>query len=466
MHPRTLICPRHELGIRTQVFLRGIAACLWLAGCSVYDPHIVQNTRASDAGIEPVTDATAPRGCAADCEPEQPDAAARATRADPDMQPSAAGSAAQPPPRGEVESARDECPDDPNKTLPGTCGCGQPDIDSDADGTLDCEDGCPRDALKTAARICGCGTADADADSDGSPDCVDACPHDASKTSVGACGCGTADDDQDDDGTADCLDLCPRDRAKTSPGICGCGGIDPTTQDHPDAYCMKRWLLHRYSFTAGEAFASDRVGGAHTTIVAGDAVTTPGALTFSGDTAAGVGAETYVDLPQSAWPRGDSATFEAWITWKGAVPNGVATWQRVFDFGDQRAGKGNSFVALTPDAGGGVRATFSTGGSEREVYVITATPLPQNVLKHLAVVVDGERGTLSLYIDGRAQGSVKLSDKLSNVAAVNRWLGRSNYDIDPAFYGSLTEFRIYGAALSEAQVGATYAAGPDYAFPP
>jgi TolB-like protein len=37
----------------------------------------------------------------------------------------------------------DGCPDDPNKTAPGICGCGVPDTDSDGDETPDCIDGCP-----------------------------------------------------------------------------------------------------------------------------------------------------------------------------------------------------------------------------------------------------------------------------------------------------------------------------------
>jgi hypothetical protein len=39
----------------------------------------------------------------------------------------------------------DLCPDDPDKTEPGICGCGVPDTDTDGDGIADCIDNCPAD---------------------------------------------------------------------------------------------------------------------------------------------------------------------------------------------------------------------------------------------------------------------------------------------------------------------------------
>ncbi|MFO7178403.1 MAG: metallophosphoesterase [Pseudomonadota bacterium] len=36
----------------------------------------------------------------------------------------------------------DECPDDPDKMEPGVCGCGTPDVDEDANGTVDCLETC------------------------------------------------------------------------------------------------------------------------------------------------------------------------------------------------------------------------------------------------------------------------------------------------------------------------------------
>jgi hypothetical protein len=70
-------------------------------------------------------------------------------------------------------SDADQCPEDPNKTAPGVCGCGTADVDGDADGTLDCDDECPADASKVAPGACGCGTPDTDANGNGIPDCND-----------------------------------------------------------------------------------------------------------------------------------------------------------------------------------------------------------------------------------------------------------------------------------------------------
>lgn len=96
----------------------------------------------------------------------------------------------------------DGCPDDPTKTAPGVCGCGTPDADGDADGTLDCDDPCPADPDKVDPGVCGCGVPDLDRDSDQTADCVDACPDDPLKTAPLECGCGAAE-------TANCDEVDP-----------------------------------------------------------------------------------------------------------------------------------------------------------------------------------------------------------------------------------------------------------------
>ena len=127
-------------------------------------------------------------------------------------------------------NACDGCPNDPNKTEPGSCGCGIDETDSDSDGTADCNDGCPNDPNKTEPGMCGCGVDETDSDSDGTADCNDNCPSDPNKTEPGMCGCGVDDTDTDSDGTADCNDNCPNDPNNIEPGMCGCG-VDDTDTD-------------------------------------------------------------------------------------------------------------------------------------------------------------------------------------------------------------------------------------------
>jgi len=78
-------------------------------------------------------------------------------------------------------------------------------IDSDNDGTSDCTDACPNDPNKTEVGFCGCGLLDTDTDNDGTPDCADNCPTDPNKTQPGLCGCG--DLDSDNDGVCDSSEI-------------------------------------------------------------------------------------------------------------------------------------------------------------------------------------------------------------------------------------------------------------------
>ncbi len=218
-------------------------------------------------------------------------------------------------PSGYVANADDGCPNDGNKTSPGTCGCGVPDSnfrtwyrDQDDDGAGDpmqsqnsctqpsgyvanANDGCPNDGNKTSPGTCGCGVPDSnfrtwflDQDGDGAGDpnqtqdsCTqpsgyvananDGCPNDGNKTSPGTCGCGVSDSnfrtwflDQDGDGAGDpnqtqdsCTqpsgyvananDGCPNDGNKVSPGTCGCGVPDSD---------FRTWFLDQDGDGAGD----------------------------------------------------------------------------------------------------------------------------------------------------------------------------------------------------------------------
>jgi hypothetical protein len=105
-----------------------------------------------------------------------------------------------------AENIGDKCPDDPNKTEPGNCGCGV--AETPGCGSTYYEpyyepypnDLCSSDPNKTEPGICGCGIADTDSDGDSKPDCIDRCPYDSKKTEPGKCGCGRSE-------TADCKDV-------------------------------------------------------------------------------------------------------------------------------------------------------------------------------------------------------------------------------------------------------------------
>lgn len=84
-------------------------------------------------------------------------------------------------------------------------------LDTDGDGTANCQDGCPDNPNKIAPGACGCDSEDRDSDGDGVLDCLEGCPLDPNKLDPGICGCGNADTlvDSDSDGLIDCLDNCP-----------------------------------------------------------------------------------------------------------------------------------------------------------------------------------------------------------------------------------------------------------------
>jgi len=229
----------------------------------------------------------------------------------------------------------------------------------------------------------------------------------------------------------------------------------------PTLCAVKAALVHRYSFNGSGRNVIDSVGRANGTVVNGQ-------LSGNGYVNLRGGNDQYVDLPNGIVRSLTSATFEAWVKWDGG-----AAWQRVFDFGTSDSGENTQGVAatsfyLTPQGGGPTTMIVAFKRADQtvanETHAVSNQALASNVTSHLAVVIDSVNGMMTLYRNGAIDAAVALQDSLSTLNDVNNWLGRSQYANDPAFQGTIDEFRIYRAALSESEVQASFAAGPDPTF--
>jgi hypothetical protein len=229
------------------------------------------------------------------------------------------------------------------------------------------------------------------------------------------------------------------------------------------AQCMlKAALVHRYSFDGTGTRVTDSVGTAHGTVM-GAQLSGTGALVLAGGTT-----DQYVDLPNGIVSSLTNATFEAWITW-----NGGGGWQRLFDFGNSNRpegmqGSASTTLYFTPQGAGpsvmiaGFKRADQT--NTMELHMAASQGLPSGAMAHLVVVLDDAGNSITLYRNGNLEATAPWTDSLSALVDVNNWLGRSQYAVDDNFGGTLYEFRIYAAALSQSLVQTSYAAGTNPQF--
>lgn len=226
-------------------------------------------------------------------------------------------------------------------------------------------------------------------------------------------------------------------------------------------------LIHRYSFN--EATGPDVIDSIQGSNGVARVRSTSGGVvpTFNGSSVTLDGVGGYIDLPDGliTGPNLTNVSFEIWLTWTAG-----GNWTRILDFGNNSTGEdpdgtvgtgnGNNYLFIAATATGTpprFAITPQSNGQENPIMTGT-TALTQGVEAYL-VVTYGPSGA-SMFLDGQAVGSAAYNTPLSAIQDTNNWLGRSNWN-DPYFGGSFNEFRIHDTRLSQLQVLAAKAAGPD-----
>lgn len=242
-------------------------------------------------------------------------------------------------------------------------------------------------------------------------------------------------------------------------------------------------LVHRYSFneSPGSRTALDSVSGSDGDLLFAslDPPYTNGIPDGSDFTGAGRltlrGTNAYVGLPARLISWFSNVTIEAWVTWNGPS---TSVWQRVWDFGyndrgTNQFGSGTNYVIYSPSRGGtelpGFEETtvnpFGTNVDPNAVVLTAPAKMPIGQLTYIAVTYDPLTNSCKLYLNGILVSSASKSlNQMLSFTDYNNSLGRSQWTRDPFYNGEYEEFRIWDGILSEQEIVAHYAAGPDQEF--
>jgi hypothetical protein len=150
------------------------------------------------------------------------------------------------------------------------------------------------------------------------------------------------------------------------------------------------------------------------------------------------GTNQYVWLPPGV---GYCQTVAAVVKWRGG-----GAWQRIFDFGFDTS---RTFMLTAASGDNVLRCDLNPGGNLQTVQ--WNQPLPTNVWTQVAVTLDGSRGIL--YVNGAAVSTNSTMNQLpGDVRMQTNHLGRSKFVADPYFNGQFASFRVYGRALTPAEI--------------
>ncbi len=224
----------------------------------------------------------------------------------------------------------------------------------------------------------------------------------------------------------------------------------------PDALLVaNNYLTHRWTFNGG---LKDLVGGQDATIGAG--VPTYTATTVSMPSASN-GTSSWIDLGSNVLPKTGPVTVEFWVT-----QNAFANWGYLFEVGSSKTDRVSFFGTVYQTAReSGVAVGHGTAEPENSHIFV----MPQGVPYHIAMVfvpsAEGGMDVTTYQQDAltgltRAKVSFHRDFTLADINQAHGWLGRSPYnDANPS--ATYDEYRIWNAALSEAQLTRNAQLGPD-----
>lgn len=219
-------------------------------------------------------------------------------------------------------------------------------------------------------------------------------------------------------------------------------------------------LNHRYSFNGDY---TDSIGGANASPSGGtigfDAENKRVVFSGTGNFNSNPNGD-YVALPPDLIRTWNSISIEIWVKENTNLLN----FDRIWDFGGQDAnGNGNRYIFYASPANSQVnnRAVIrSTSVGEQIINFSRPTTLNEH---HVVYTLNAGTREARIYLDGilwaRNTGVTLQPRDLGSIP--NMWIGRSQFNADPWFQGSVNELRLWRGAVSPQQVALDYAAGPD-----
>lgn len=218
------------------------------------------------------------------------------------------------------------------------------------------------------------------------------------------------------------------------------------SQEGPD---VPADLLLHYGFdeTSGNIAVDSSGHGNHGTYVGTPAFGTgveDGSFKMSGDATG----SPYVKIPNGVLRNAGSVTVSTYAKWKGG-----SSFQWLFGLGPDS----DKYLFATPSNGGNSLYSAITKASWSAESKLTAgSQLTPGQWRHVTVTLDGSTGAMILYVDGVEAARTTTTVKPSELYDANKdhsgYIGKSLYAADPAFGGEVDDFRVYGRALSAAEV--------------